>query len=172
MLRSCESISAYLGGVMSRWISIVLTCLITCASHAQQLKPERVVAGSKITSSHDPRATIRLPRAALYLGGVRWSLFGIADCEIHVFAQVGAHRVIQRLYWVQFEGFLPEMPELRHTYHDEVRPVWGTEFYVRADFGPTDRVPKAGSDAEHVAQLVMDAATGCLPQSLVSDWSI
>ena len=152
---------------MSRWLSVVLTCLIPCTSQAQQLTPERVVSGSEVTSSHDPKATIRLPEDAQYLGGVRWPLFGIADCEVHVFAQADAHRVIQHLYWVQFEGFLPEMPLLTHAYHDGVRTIWGTDFYVRPDFGPTNEVSKAGSDAEHVSQLVT-AAGYTMPAAILN----
>ena len=152
---------------MSRWLNVVLTCLLSCTSQAQQLVPERVVSGSQIASPHDPKATIHLPTGAHYLGGVRWPLFGIADCEVHVFVQANAHRVVQHLYWVQFEGFLPELPQLAHTYHDGVKTLWGTDFYVRADFGPTNGVPKAGSDAEHVAQLVT-AAGYTMPAAILN----
>ena len=37
-----------------------------------------------------PRLRIQLPKPARYVGGERWLLFGIADCEIHVFVQADA----------------------------------------------------------------------------------
>ena len=142
---------------MSSWLFVLSMCMMPAVIDAQPLKPDRLVSGSKIISSHDPIATISLPKAAVYIGADRWTLFGIADCEIQLFVQSNSRKVIQRLYWVQFEAYVPEKPELTHAYRDPVKLLWGKDFYVRARFGPTDEIPKPGSDSEHVNELVRKA---------------
>src|SRR5512144_1322411 len=80
----------------------------THAAAAAEKTPERVVHGSTITSQHDPAVEIRLPRAARYAGAARWDLYGIRDAELHVFVEADAQKRVQRLYWVQFEHYLPD----------------------------------------------------------------
>ena len=98
---------------------------------------------------------IHLPESAKYVGADRWILYGIADCELHAFVEADAQKNVQRLYWVQFEGYVPSKPELAHTY-DSPRhaTIGGLDFYVdtwpRADGEPT----KPGSDREHIEALI------------------
>lgn len=58
-------------------------------------------------------------------------LYGIADCELHAFVESDNQQNVQRLYWVQFEGYLPSKPELHHAY-DSPRhlTIGGMDFYV------------------------------------------
>jgi hypothetical protein len=117
--------------------------------------PERKVAGSDVSSTRDPHVQIHLPESAKYVGADRWILYGIADCELHAFVEADAQKNVQRLYWVQFEGYVPSKPELAHTY-DSPRhtTIGGLDFYVdtwpRADGEPT----KPGSDREHIEALI------------------
>jgi hypothetical protein len=124
---------------------------------AQDFKPERTVSGNVISSGHDPAARIRLPKEAVYVGADRWELYGIADCEIHIFVEADAKKVVQRLYWVQFEGYLPSKPDSAYNYKDPVIDVGGSQVFVRASFGPTGGTPREGSDQEHVQALVRKA---------------
>src|SRR3954468_15515081 len=82
--------------------------MFVAAAAAAEKSPERSVHGSTLTSSHDPAVEIRLPRAAKYVGAARWDLYGICDAELHVFVEADAHQQVQRLYWIQFEGYLPD----------------------------------------------------------------
>jgi len=84
--------------------SLALTLPTTAIGAAKA--PERVVHGSTITSQHDPVIKIRLPKAAEYAGGARWDFYGVCDAELHVFVEANAQKRVQRLYWVQFEGFI------------------------------------------------------------------
>jgi hypothetical protein len=121
----------------------------------QDLRPERVVKGSTITSHRDPAMRIELPHQAQYLGGDRWVLYAVADCEIHVFVEADAEKQVRRMYWIQFEQFIPNRPELQHNYKpEELTKFAGMEMYVRARFGKSDEVAKEGSDLEHVQALV------------------
>ena len=42
-----------------------------------------------------------------YLGSLEFVLYGVADAEQHLFAEIEGDRV-RRLLWVQFEGYLDE----------------------------------------------------------------
>jgi hypothetical protein len=117
------------------------------------LKPERKVAANTIVSSRDPKVRIELPDSVPYVGADRWVLYGIADCELHAFVEVGAKGYVQRLYWIQFEGYLPTRPELKHSY-DSVRhaTLGGLDFYVDTWVEETKDEP--GSDSEHIKALI------------------
>jgi hypothetical protein len=83
---------------------------------AQVIAPERKVPGHAIISRRDPRARIDLPQSVEYAGADRFVLYGIADCELHAFVESDAQKNVQRLYWVQFEVYLPSKPALHHKY--------------------------------------------------------
>jgi hypothetical protein len=90
-----------------------------------------------------------------YLGADRWVLYGIADCELHAFVDADPRRNVQRLYWVQFEGYLPTKPELKHTY-DSLRhlDMGGMDFYVDTWVRSRDADVRPGSDVEHIGALI------------------
>ena len=131
---------------------LAMSCVVGVT---QDLRPERVVQGSTITSQRDPAMRIELPHQAQYLGADRWVLYGVADCEIHVFVEADASKQVQRMYWIQFEQFIPSRPELQHNYKpEELTQFAGMEMYVRARFGKSDEVAKEGSDLERVQALI------------------
>jgi hypothetical protein len=145
---------------------------------AQTAPPERKVAGTVITSERDPAVRIELPKAAQYVGADRWVLYGIADCELHAWveaaeadAQHGDRQAdirpkdvrpndarpknVGRLYWVQFEGYLPSRPDLHHTYDSPKHAtIGGMDFYVDSWVRTKDAKTDAGSDREHIEALV------------------
>jgi len=117
--------------------------------------PERTVKGNTIISEHDPKARIQLPTSVQYVGADRWVLYGIADCELHAFVDADSQKNVQRLYWVQFEGYLPTRPELQHTY-DSPRhtSLGGMGFFVDTWVRANDAEVKPGSDVEHILALI------------------
>ncbi len=124
-------------------------------SAAGDKPPERQVTAHAVTSAHDPAARIQLPESAQYLGASRWVLYGMADCELHVFVDADAQNKVQRLYWVQFEGYLPTRPELRHTYDSPQHlNIGGLDFYVDTWAQERDSKTEAGGDGEHVRALI------------------
>lgn len=132
--------------------------------------PERLVRRNRLRSLADPAVTIRVPRAARYLGAARWPLYDVADCEVHVFAEATPSKLVKRLYWVQFEQFLPQHPGQEY---DFTRPVfiretrWGANWFRRARFGPTNEPPAVGSDLERVTDLIVKAGL-TLPANIVN----
>jgi hypothetical protein len=134
---------------------LVLQYVFLCAWMAGQAAPERKVEGSVIISRRDPAVEIELPKSSQYAGADRWILYDIADCELHAFVEADAQHNVQRLYWVQFEGYVPAKPELKHTY-DSPRhaEIGGMDFYVDTWVRANNEETTSGSDREHIEALI------------------
>jgi hypothetical protein len=140
---------------MSHLTRVVLTVAFSAALVGQSHPPERKVEGNIVTSARDPEVRIEFPRTAQYVGADRWVLYEIADCELHAFVDADAQKRVQRLYWLQFESYVPSRPELHHTYNSPRHAsLGGMDFYLDTWVaGRRDRVSK-GSDLEHIRALV------------------
>ena len=118
-------------------------------------EPERTVDGNQIRSERDPAVRIELPEPARYVGADRWVLYDIADCELHVFVETDERRTVRKLYWVQFEQYVPSRPELAHTYDSPRRTaVGGLDFYVDTWIRKSEEPATVSSDLAHVEALV------------------
>jgi hypothetical protein len=137
-------------------LKAIVIGLLLCGFLAAQTKPpERKVDQNVITSRRDPEMRIRLPKPVQYVGADRWVLYGIADCELHAFVEADEQKQVRRLYWVQFEGYIPEKPELKHKY-DSPRhaKIGGMDFYVDTWVRANDAEIEPGSDREHIETLI------------------
>ena len=145
--------SRSLGSLLKRIIILVL--FPACSLAAQAKGPERRVENNLIISERDPKVRIELPKSVQYIGADRWVLLGIADCELHAFVEADKQQKVERLYWVQFEGYLPTKPNLKHQY-DSPRhaTIGGLDFYVDAWTRANDEKATAGSDLEHIEALI------------------
>ena len=138
---------------MLQQIAVLILLCISLA--AQTTAPERAVQKNVITSVRDPSIRIQIPESVEYVGADRWILYGIADCELHTFVEADAQRNVQRLYWIQFEGYIPTRPDLHYTY-DSPRhtAIGGLDFYVDTWVRPNDAATEPGSDREHIETLI------------------
>jgi len=138
--------------VLRKIIAVIGCCAFLAA---QNRTPERRVDGNTITSERDPKLRIRLPESVQYVGADRWVLYDIADCELHAFVDVDRQKNVQRLYWVQFEEYIPTRPELHHTYDSPQHAmIGGLDFYVDTWVRANDEKTEAGSDREHIDALI------------------
>ncbi len=152
--------------LMRRLLLPTLLCWTVFASEIP--KPERQVKANVLSSERDPKIRIKLPPSVQYVGADRWPLFDLADCELHVFVEATAQKRVQRLYWLQFEAYLPSRPELHHTYpFAKTETLSGLLFDVRARFGASSEAPKPGSDLEHV-QGLLRAKGYQLPEAMMN----
>ena len=136
-------------------VVLVLSFFCGATLTAQTAPPERKVVGNVVTSERDPAVRIELPKAAQYVGADRWVLYGIADCELHAFVEADAQKNVQRLYWVQFEGYVPSRPDLHHTYDSPKHTtIGGMDFYVDTWLRTKHATTQLGSDREHIEALV------------------
>ena len=128
--------------------------LLLCAAVAAQPTPERHVNRNVLSSDRDPKLTITLPSNVEYAGADRFVLYNVADCEIHAFVQPDAHQNTQRLYWIQFEGYLPSLPDAHYTY-DSLHQISLGRLDFYADVWVADMAKtRSGSDLEHIESLV------------------
>jgi len=106
-----------------------------------------------------PPLRVRVPEGAAYVGGERFNLYGVADCEIHVFVEADADRRIRRFFWVQYESYLPSRPDARYDYGESDRrmELWGAAAWARSFIIDTGRAPRPGSDTERVREIVTRA---------------
>jgi hypothetical protein len=138
-------------------VILVLFAIIVLCGYlsAQTTPPERKVENSEIRSERDPKVQIHLPKSVEYVGADRWVLYGMADCELHAFVDAGPRKDVQRLYWVQFESYLPTRPELKHTYASPRHAsIGGMDFYVDTWVRRKDAETQPGSDREHIDALI------------------
>ena len=135
--------------------TLFLTLAFATSLHAQVPGPERTVTGSVIVSQRDPKIRIELPKAAQYVGADRFVLYDVADCELHAFVEADSDKNVQRLYWVQFEAYLPNKPDLHHTY-DSPRhaTIGGLDFYLDTWVRNQTDSTASGSDREHIQALI------------------
>jgi hypothetical protein len=87
-----------------------------------------------------------------YVGGQRFILQGVADAEQHLFVDTPPGETLRRLYWIQFEQYLPGRGGEYNYGKDAPLARWGLQWrtHVRRFADP----PVAGSDRSRVYQLL------------------
>jgi hypothetical protein len=136
---------------------LAVLCALSSSAGAASLAPERKAERNVLVSQENPRVRITLPTQAQHVGAHRWVLYDVADCELHVFVEANKQQKIERLYWIQFEGYIPSRPESRYDYsRDGTTTIAGKEFFVRPRFGETQEKGKPGSDLEQVQRLLRE----------------
>ena len=136
---------------------LISAVILTSCFAAWAASPERKVESNVIVSERDPRVRIELPKSVQYVGADRWVLYGIADSELHTFVEADKQQNVQRLYWIQFEGYLPSKRDLHHQYDSPRHAmIGGLDFYVDTwtNTNDKDKKPEAGSDVEHIKALI------------------
>ncbi len=129
--------------------------LLTGFIGGQDQSPERTVSGAAVLSRHDPQARVELPRTSQYVGEDRWILYAMDDCELHAFVETDEQKHVRRLYWVQFEAYLPSRPELKHRYNSPRHAtLGGLDFYVDTWLWKEGDKVTPGSDDEHLLALL------------------
>src|SRR5262249_49354300 len=138
---------------MSILKSVTVLILLCVCLRAQA--PERMVRKNVLNSEREPKVTIRLPEDVQYVGADRWVLYDIADCELHAFVVADREKNVQRMYWVQFEQYVPSRPDLHHTYDSPQHAhLGGKDFYVDTWVRARDAETTPGSDREHIEALI------------------
>ena len=147
---------------MTGSIMMALAAAVTQAAHpapapdpaAVPSTPAAAVNGRTVTHPGE-KVSIMVPAAATYVGAERFNLYGVADAEIHVFVEADAAKRVQRLYWIQFESYLPANDH-RYNYADgNTRfDLWGTPTWLA--WGPrlTSAPSRPGSDRESVMRIL------------------
>ena len=99
---------------------------------AAMQQPSRTVKGQVLTSTEMPAVRLEFDKAFKYAGGHDFILYNVARAEQHFFVDADKQGRIKRLYWVQFEGYLPDNT---HTYQYKVNKsvnIGGFDFIADA----------------------------------------
>lgn len=105
-------------------LACALSALAACACAAQTPAPQasvaaegpaltRTVKGRRLVSAERPAVSIEFDKAFKYAGGQSFILYDVARAEQHFFVDADRDGRVRRLYWLQFEGYLPSNT---HTY--------------------------------------------------------
>jgi hypothetical protein len=92
----------------------------------------RTVKGRVLTSTAMPALRLEFDKAFKYIGKQDFILYDVARAEQHFFVDADKQGRIKRLYWVQFEGYLPSNT---HTYRykpDKSVAIGGLDFIADA----------------------------------------
>lgn len=140
--------------------STVIAAVLAAAdvASAQSVPPPAAAVRAHSVANAAEHIIVRVPKTATYVGSDRFDLDGIADAEVHVFAEADAKKHLKRLYWIQFEHYLPSKPDLTHDYTSDRRTQqWGTTTWLRGGPSSTSAPPRPGSDTEHVRAILSRA---------------
>jgi hypothetical protein len=98
-----------------------------------KLENTRVAKGNTLVSDSTPRLKLKFSKPFKYAGGQTFILYDVARAEQHFYVDADKEGRISRLYWVQFEGYLPEN-NYRYDYSLSQRQVTigGLNFYADA----------------------------------------
>lgn len=137
--------------------SISLSVLSTAAlaqsnaSTAQKSKPFRTVKGQIITSTEKPAVRIEFDKGFKYVGGHEFILYDVANAEQHFYVDAEKDGRIKRMYWVQFEGYLPSNTNSYRYKVNKTANIGGLEFiadaYARSMKGSQGRPDSDGNRA-------------------------
>jgi hypothetical protein len=141
----------------ARFAVVVAALAIVAVAQTEPTKPlERQVAGQALTSKSNPAVQLTFDKGYKYVGGQRWDLYGIADAEQHFFVKAGKDNAIERLYWVQFEQFLPSSNESYRYAPTRVTQFGGLDFIydtrAYSDYSALNR--RADSDGAYAQRLL------------------
>ncbi|MGH1362210.1 MAG: hypothetical protein ACRBF0_01555 [Calditrichia bacterium] len=95
---------------------------------------------NQLVSSGFPESTITFDSSFVYVGAETFILYDIARCEIHLFVDADSNKIVNRLYWMQYEGYLPSLWPHWYEYEDEPfrTMIGGKEFYDGVNFYTVD----------------------------------
>jgi hypothetical protein len=145
------------GKIMKRilWLIIALLSLgATINSSAQSSNSQatkqsggaeqrlRAVKRQVLISTEMPAARLEFDKDFKYAGGQRFILYDVAQAEQHFFVDADKQGHIKRMYWAQFEGYLPSNTHAYRYKANKTVAIGGLDFI--ADAGA--RNIKAGQD--------------------------
>lgn len=143
-------------------LAVVFSC---AAETALGQAPERVVSGRTLVSTEAPAVRIELADGFRHVGGQRFVVYDVADAEQHLFVDADAAGLVRRLYWLQFEGYLPGNDH-RYKYEGEVVMLGPLAFVGNAAARSTTGDPRPGADGARARELLR--AKGCrLPPQML-----
>jgi len=112
--------------------SLAITSILVCAQTDNAAKP-RTVKGQVLTSPAMPAVSMKFDKSFKYAGTQSFVLYNVANAEQHFFVDADKQGRIRRLYWVQFEGYLPNNTHAYRYQATKTVNLGGLDFIADAD---------------------------------------
>ena len=93
--------------IMRKTIIVAALVLISAIAMSGQDAKLREVKGQTIKSKDIPPVELTFGKDFKYVGGHKFVLYNVANAEQHFFVDADKDGRVRRMYWVQFEGYLP-----------------------------------------------------------------
>jgi hypothetical protein len=110
------------------FILVALSAIATDRILAQT----RPVRGQILISTQLPSVSLEFAKPFKYVGGHSFVLYEVANAEQHFFVDADKDGRIKRMYWVQFEGYLPSNSHVYDYQATKVVNIGGLEFIADA----------------------------------------
>ena len=130
------------------FIFMFIASLLSCSEpteedYAPYLEFQSEWNDDALTSSGFPKGKVSFSNDIQYIGSDSFILYKVASCQIHLFAAIDSAGGLERLYWIQYEGYLPRklLPSpynlkpggLKYDYSEDPQreKIAGKDFYVK-----------------------------------------
>ena len=113
-------------------LGITLQTAMATAPESKEQRQTRSVKGRVLTSTELPAVRLEFDKGFTYVGNQDFILYDVARAEQHFFVDADKQGRIKRMYWVQFEGYLPSNT---HAYNYKINKsvnIGGLDFIADA----------------------------------------
>jgi hypothetical protein len=114
-------------------LAVAISANLTLSTQASTSQaPIRTVEGQALISTRLPAVRLEFDKEFRYVGSHALVLYNVAQAEQHFFVEADQDKRINRLYWIQFEGHLPENNEKYNYKVSKTIELGGLEFIADA----------------------------------------
>lgn len=114
---------------------------VAAQTHPEKMTPARAVDGQVLRSTGMPFVAIEFDEEFKYAGTQSFVLYDVANCEQHFFVDADDKGRVKGLYWIQFEGYLPDNTKRYNYKVTKTVNIGGLDFiadaYARTTVGST-----------------------------------
>ncbi|MBA3256953.1 MAG: hypothetical protein H0T64_09940 [Pyrinomonadaceae bacterium] len=118
--------------MISLWVLFGLACgqsaSVPKATSEAGNPQRREVTGHVLTSTTMPAVRLEFDKNFKYVGNHSFVLYDVANAEQHFFVDADKEGRVKRLYWIQFEGYLPTNTHAYRYKGDNVVNIGGLDF--------------------------------------------
>jgi len=118
-------------GILSE-IAHVQSASSQSTNETNAVQQARSVKGQVLTSTEMPAVRLKFGKKFKYVSSQRFILYDVAQAEQHFFVDADAQGRIKRMYWVQFEGYLPNNTETYDYKVNKTVSLGGLDFIADA----------------------------------------
>ncbi len=113
-------------------VFLTVSVLIVPAQPKPAQPSSRKVKDQVLTSAQMPAVRLEFGKKFKYAGGHSFILYDVANAEQHFFVDTDKEGRVKRLYWIQFEGYLPDNTHSYDYKSPKTVDIGGLDFFADA----------------------------------------